>query len=205
MDDQRVWYVGEGEQRVGPMTIEELREKLVDGSHGPDSLVWREGMGDWVRAAEVEELRGVFGATPPVPGNRSGGVRVAGEAAVSGDSTSNLFALLSYVSLLASSVVPLAFVFAIVVMCLRRDEFSLYHAKQSVTLLIVSFVAYIVCIPLIFVIIGIPLIFAVAIGSLVLQIIGIVNAARGEMTPLPMVGGWAESWWAGVQVKSDGA
>lgn len=204
------WFMGEGDRRVGPMDLGELRARLGDGKHGPGTLVWREGMADWARAEDVAEVRDAVGvggsgadgmgsvSPPAMPGGGVGGG--AGVAPRSRDQTSNLFAVLSYVSLIASVVVGVAWVFAVVALILKRDAYSLYHAKQAVTLLIVSFVAYLVCVPLIVVFfVGIPLMIAVVIGSLVLAIIGTVNASRGEMKPLPLVGGWAEAWWSGLQ------
>lgn len=47
------YYVAEGDQQRGPFDL----DVLSDGRLRPDTLVWRQGMADWQRAADVEELR----------------------------------------------------------------------------------------------------------------------------------------------------
>ena len=55
------YFASDGNQQ-GPYPVEHLL------SHGlrRDSLVWREGMGEWQRADTVSELAGLFRAAPPV-------------------------------------------------------------------------------------------------------------------------------------------
>lgn len=50
-------------RQAGPFVAGELRY------HGirPDSMVWRQGLSDWVAASSLAELAGLF-AVPPVPG-----------------------------------------------------------------------------------------------------------------------------------------
>ena len=57
------YYMVVGNDRKGPFAPEEL---TAQGA-GPDTLVWREGMPDWVPAASVEELRSYFSAAPGYP------------------------------------------------------------------------------------------------------------------------------------------
>jgi len=53
----------------GPHDIPALRNLVQSGSLTADTLVWREGMGNWTPAREVAELSGIFGSVPPpVPG-----------------------------------------------------------------------------------------------------------------------------------------
>ena len=51
-------------RQAGPFVAGELRY------HGirPDSMVWRQGLSDWVAASTLVELAGLF-AVPPVPGS----------------------------------------------------------------------------------------------------------------------------------------
>jgi membrane protease subunit (stomatin/prohibitin family) len=63
------WHVVEGGKAAGPLDLEALRARIAAGSLGRDSLVWREGMAEWVPAGEVEALRPLLAAVPPpVPG-----------------------------------------------------------------------------------------------------------------------------------------
>ena len=73
MSDPARWYVlVEGEQR-GPYDLDHVRQRVLDGSVGPRTWVWADGMPEWRVAARVPALvpppeRGVEGwddvATP---------------------------------------------------------------------------------------------------------------------------------------------
>jgi predicted Zn finger-like uncharacterized protein len=50
------WYVAIGQAQVGPLPLVEVRRKWEAGDVGPDSLVWRPGMGDWAPLTGVSDL-----------------------------------------------------------------------------------------------------------------------------------------------------
>ncbi len=50
------WYVAIGQAQVGPLPLVEVRRKWEAGDIGPDSLVWRPGMGDWAPLTGVSDL-----------------------------------------------------------------------------------------------------------------------------------------------------
>ena len=54
------YYLAENGAPVGPMTLDEL----LDRNLKPDSLVWKPGMEQWMKAAEMPELASQF---PPEP------------------------------------------------------------------------------------------------------------------------------------------
>lgn len=84
----------------------------------------------------------------------------------------------------------------------RRSRFAVYHAKQSIALalfLVAVMTGWIVFawltawIPSLF-IVGIAafsLVIAAAIFGVIAWLLGMRNALRGQMEPLPIVGGWA--------------
>ena len=47
-------------QQQGPFEVEQLRARGIR----PDTLVWKDGMGDWQRADAVPELRHLFASAP---------------------------------------------------------------------------------------------------------------------------------------------
>ncbi len=49
----------------GPFDVAALRQQLASGQFSRDSLVWRNGMAQWIRAAEVPELAPLFADVPP--------------------------------------------------------------------------------------------------------------------------------------------
>jgi membrane protease subunit (stomatin/prohibitin family) len=51
--------------QAGPFDTAALKEKIDAGSVTRETLVWTEGMADWVAAGEVEAVAKMFGATPP--------------------------------------------------------------------------------------------------------------------------------------------
>lgn len=71
----------------------------------------------------------------------------------------------------------------------KNSAFAKFHANQQLNLLLFVVVGYIASSILMFVLIGFLLYFLVMIGSIVFMIMGIINAAKGEMKPLPLIGG----------------
>ncbi|MDO6459398.1 SPFH domain-containing protein [Granulosicoccaceae sp. 1_MG-2023] len=72
----RSFHVELDGEAVGPLPIDEVREKIADGDIKPTTLVWSSGMHDWQAAGTVVALSGAFesrksaGAAvpPPLPG-----------------------------------------------------------------------------------------------------------------------------------------
>lgn len=57
------WWHLQGEEQVGPIGLEHARDLVREGTIGPDTYVWADGMPDWLPARRVPAL------TPP-PGLR---------------------------------------------------------------------------------------------------------------------------------------
>ncbi len=55
------WYYAIGEDRQGPISLDELRQLAFDGTLRPSDLVWNETMSDWREAGQVRELQGYIG------------------------------------------------------------------------------------------------------------------------------------------------
>jgi len=71
----------------------------------------------------------------------------------------------------------------------KNSKFAMFHANQSLVLLIFSTVGWIVSSMLAFILIGFLLMPLVGIVSLVFWIMGIINAATGKTKELPLIGG----------------
>lgn len=100
------------------------------------------------------------------------------------------------------SYIPIALVgliVAIISISQKNNAFSLYHAKQALTLYICAIAGALVCMPLCFICIGVPLLIAVQLAALVLCILGIVNASSGQCKPLPLIGPFADKWFGKIQ------
>lgn len=60
------WHVAISDIPVGPMRLEEVSRKIATGAVGAQSLVWREGLDDWMPAAQVPEIAALLTAPPSV-------------------------------------------------------------------------------------------------------------------------------------------
>jgi hypothetical protein len=59
------WYVDRAGARQGPVEQTELARLARLGTVTADTLVWSDGMADWVRADSLESLRSALAAAPP--------------------------------------------------------------------------------------------------------------------------------------------
>lgn len=61
------WFHLEGAEQRGPVDLDEIRRLVLDGTVGPDTYVWSDGMPDWMRAREVPALTPPAELRPRVP------------------------------------------------------------------------------------------------------------------------------------------
>lgn len=62
------YHVTVNGQATGPFDIVTLTQMATTGQLRPDSLVWREGMSEWAKAATFDELKRLLANTvPPIP------------------------------------------------------------------------------------------------------------------------------------------
>jgi hypothetical protein len=61
------YYYTDGKERYGPFTLDQLRDRGIT----PETLIWKEGMPDWVAAKNISDLDVLFSApgmiAPQVP------------------------------------------------------------------------------------------------------------------------------------------
>jgi len=50
------YYYTDGKERYGPFSLDQLRERNI----GKETLVWKEGMPDWVAAKNLNDLQSLF-------------------------------------------------------------------------------------------------------------------------------------------------
>ena len=50
------WYYSHGGERHGPVSTDQLKEMAAVGKLGPDDLIWKEGMDNWMPAGKVKKL-----------------------------------------------------------------------------------------------------------------------------------------------------
>ncbi len=61
------YYVAQGGQQAGPFTMEQLQQMVSAGQISQQTYVWKQGLPNWMPAAQVPEISRLFGATPPPP------------------------------------------------------------------------------------------------------------------------------------------
>lgn len=62
------YHVAVNGQATGPFDLPTLAQMTASGQLTAESLVWKNGMAQWAKAGEVDELKGFFNPTmPPIP------------------------------------------------------------------------------------------------------------------------------------------
>ncbi len=65
---QSMYFVNINNQQSGPFTVQQLMQMAQSGQVTAQSYVWKQGMPQWVRAGQVQELHNIFApAMPPMP------------------------------------------------------------------------------------------------------------------------------------------
>lgn len=62
-----VYHVAVNGQATGPFALSTLAQMAANGQLTGDSLVWKNGMAQWEKAASVDELKELFSTMPPIP------------------------------------------------------------------------------------------------------------------------------------------
>ncbi|MDD6590330.1 MAG: SPFH domain-containing protein [Anaerobutyricum hallii] len=61
------YYVAVNGQATGPYDISTLKQMMTGGQFTSDSLVWKPGMAEWVKAGVVDDMKQLFPDIPPIP------------------------------------------------------------------------------------------------------------------------------------------
>jgi len=59
------YFVAVNGQQQGPFTTAQLQQMVQQGGLTRDTLVWKQGLAAWIKAAEAADLGSLFGAVPP--------------------------------------------------------------------------------------------------------------------------------------------
>lgn len=60
-----MWHYADESGEVGPITLGQLVSALAKNNTGSETLVWRPGLADWMRASEVPEIASLLLLPPP--------------------------------------------------------------------------------------------------------------------------------------------
>jgi len=67
MPTQVMYYYAVNGAQQGPVSFEQLQALFANRTINRDSLVWKQGMGNWTALQEVEELKSFLGGNTPPP------------------------------------------------------------------------------------------------------------------------------------------
>ena len=62
---EKFYYLAVDGEQAGPFTMAGLKEQLDADSLARDTLVWTEGLADWVKAEDLGELAPLLAQMPP--------------------------------------------------------------------------------------------------------------------------------------------
>lgn len=183
------WRYIQNGQTLGPVETADVQGLVNSGILGPDTLIWKEGEDPApLRGRSEFTLPAAAGSQAPPPASASTQYPPPPLSAPpgipdSGDIEQNkVYAILAYLG-------PL---FLVPLLAVPNSRFARYHTNQGIILFIGTVVASIG----VMVLMMIPFVGCIAAllpimiwgAALVLMILGIVNAAGGEMKPLPFIG-----------------
>jgi uncharacterized membrane protein len=188
------WYYAENNEQRGPVIESELKGMLAAQKLPAETLVWKEGMGNWTPAAQVPALAPVSAApanpesVTPVTVSDILGTPESLEVDPDDAEKNKIFGIIAYLGILC--FVPL--------LAAKKSPFAMYHANQGIVLFIFWF-AILIGVRVINDILGfiLPsslgfiyfLISLVEILPMILTVLGIINASQGKCVPLPVIGG----------------
>jgi uncharacterized membrane protein len=185
------WKYMKNGQQLGPVDTSALLAMLKSGTVTPETSVCKEGAATWAPIRTVAELSTGAGADAPfasaVPPSGAAAPLADGERPDPADVDKNkVFAVLAYLGIL----------FLVPLLAAKDSRFARYHTNQGVVLFLTFIVAYIAVGILTFILAFIPFLrwvgcmlwWPVPLGAFALMVLGIINAAKGECKPLPVIG-----------------
>jgi uncharacterized membrane protein len=182
-----MWHYVQNGQACGPIATAALQALLQNGSIGPETLVWQQGMTNWVPARSVADFTASIapGNTPPPipPLSMPSRVPTTSMDPETFDIEHNkVFAALAYVSIL----------FLVPLLAAPGSRFARYHTNQGIVLFLSCLVfgfglSALAFVPFVNFLI-IPVCYVWPMGIITFMIIGIIHAASGEYKPLPWIG-----------------
>ena len=60
-----IYYVAQNGKATGPFDMNTLSQMCQSGTVNAETLVWKTGMTDWMKAVDVAEISGIVGVIAP--------------------------------------------------------------------------------------------------------------------------------------------
>jgi hypothetical protein len=85
------WWYSTGDRKHGPVSASQLRGLAAERKLGPDDLIWRAGMKDWVPARSAKNLFPAAPEPPPLPASEGEATAGAGDVQAEGEPPAGTF------------------------------------------------------------------------------------------------------------------
>jgi uncharacterized membrane protein len=192
-----MWYYVQNGQACGPVEIAVMLVHCQNGVVGPETLVWKQGMSNWLAAKSFPELPMPAEANqgpPPVP--PSAGIPPLTLPPRPGPSWPDTEAVDIEQNKVLAVLAYIGIFFLIPLLAAPRSRFARYHTNQGIVLFLTCLAvwagtAVLAAIPLLN-LVTLPVTLLtwcfLPIAILVFMIIGVIHAASGEYKPLPWIG-----------------
>jgi hypothetical protein len=59
------YFIAVNGQQQGPLTLAVIQEMIGQGKFTKETLVWKQGLANWIKAFDAEDLKALFGILPP--------------------------------------------------------------------------------------------------------------------------------------------
>jgi hypothetical protein len=59
------YFIAVNGQQQGPLTLAVIQEMIGQGKFTKETLVWKQGLANWIKAFDAEDLKTLFGILPP--------------------------------------------------------------------------------------------------------------------------------------------
>ena len=94
----------------------------------------------------------------------------------------------------------IGWIIAFVMFNSNKSQLAAYHIRQSLALMLLGILCYIVQLMLLFIpFVGWAIIFLLWIGLVVLWVLGLIAAVNGQEKPVPVIGNLAQNIFSGIK------
>jgi uncharacterized membrane protein len=192
-----MWYYVQNGQACGPVETDVMLANCQNGVVGPETLVWKQGMSNWLTARSFPELpmpSAMNQGPPPIP--PEAGIPPLTLPPRPGPSWPDTEAVDIEQNKVLAVLAYIGIFFLIPLLAAPRSRFARYHTNQGLVLFVSSLAiwavtAILAAVPLLNIVtlpVTILTWFLLPIAILAFIVIGIIHAASGEFKPLPLIG-----------------
>lgn len=115
------YYIAKGEEKTGPFSLDEMKIQIFYA----DTLIWKEGWHDWIKASDVPELQQLINSAPPP-------IKLKEDAPIEDEMPNISILILSY--FFGWVIAPIYIIYRIAILFIGSDEKPVEFANSNVTI-----------------------------------------------------------------------